>query len=149
VADGGDVIDKDLFGAWWGVACERFLRPPQSPTVGRLFYETLNEAGLSDEEFEIGMRAVFRTSRFFPTPEEVIVAARQVRPVPYRAVIGPGPYGPDEETRARLREMFGEPSLFTEEWKERDGTDGSRQMGERAGGGDHGPSEGSAGPSAG
>lgn len=100
------MIDEETFGAWWGVACERWSPHPRSAVYSKIFYDALTAAGVTSADFEFAMRRLLMTSKYFPGPGDVVEAARAARRPIYRSLPKAGPFGPDEETRRRLREMF-------------------------------------------
>jgi hypothetical protein len=68
------MIDKDTLLGWLGIFTERFNQPAMSPAVIREFAWGLGD--LDTDEFVIGARHVFNVNRFFPSPQEILEAAR-------------------------------------------------------------------------
>lgn len=71
------------------------------------------ESGITREAFLRGSLEAFRSSRFYPTPQEIIdwgrAAMRSIiarRETQARLAPPDGPVGPDDETRAYIRAMM-------------------------------------------
>jgi hypothetical protein len=68
------MIDRKIFNREMNVLAERFNRDITAD-VGNGYYEILNKE-LAQGEFRDGCKYVFRHSRFFPSPQEIIEAVR-------------------------------------------------------------------------
>lgn len=68
------MIDRKVFNREMNVLADRFNRDI-SPEVGNGYYEILSKE-LVAEEFKDACKLVFRHSRFFPSPQEIIEAVR-------------------------------------------------------------------------
>lgn len=67
-------LTPETFTDWWAVLCERFDRQP-SQMLSALYFDSLS-ARLTEDEFKRGASRVFESSRFWPTPEEIVREAR-------------------------------------------------------------------------
>lgn len=68
------LIDREVFVTEIAVLADRYGRELKAPTIAAL-YEILG-AELTTEEFVIGCRRVMRRETFFPSPQQIIDAAR-------------------------------------------------------------------------
>ena len=68
------MIDKEVFARWMGIFADRFNRPLALPTQ-RAYFEILSRE-LSTSEFGAGAERCFSRCNYWPSPKEIVEAAR-------------------------------------------------------------------------
>ncbi|HXF23298.1 MAG TPA: hypothetical protein VN602_02200 [Gemmatimonadaceae bacterium] len=70
------MINSQEFARWMGVLGDRFNRPLAAPTA-RAYFEILSR-DLTTAEFAAGAERCFESCKYWPSPKEIITAARPV-----------------------------------------------------------------------